>query len=237
MKLLPNLPGSLRFYFGLARNLCVLLAAFWLLVLTFAPWIQRQFVDEPKLMVTVGEVMLRGAPDTIAVDSNSAPSGSLALSTTRGTLQVDLISNDADLVSTLRWTVFPSVAVFIAFAWVVFGSLRNVCANIEKGELFSDTNLSLVRRIGLALIVYGVASILVGLWAAHVMNGYLDAHVSLSGFPSTINSPQGPGALRFLMPSGLMSTESSFVVGLLVLVVSEAFRRGLALKTENDLTV
>jgi Protein of unknown function (DUF2975) len=39
------------------------------------------------------------------------------------------------------------------------------------------------------------------------------------------------------MPSGLFSAQSGLVTGLLVLVISEAFRQGLALKTENDLTV
>ena len=237
MKIHPNLPGALRFYFGIARFLCLVLAAFWLLTLTLSPWIQKQFIDEPKLMVTVGEVLLRVDPTAVGLNSDSAKPGSLGLSSLRGTLRADLISKDAGLVSTLRWTVFPSMALLIAFGWVCFGSLRNVCANLEKGEVFSEQNLRLVRGIGLVLMAYSLASLLVGFWAAHVMNGYLGSHVTLTGLSAGAHIPTGSGALRFLMPAGLISVEGGLVTGCLVLLLSEAFRQGLNLKTENDLTV
>ncbi len=236
MKTFPKLPGMLRFYFGLARFLSMVLAAFWLLTLTLTPWIQNLFMDEPKLMVTVGEVMLRVDPPAVGLDSNSAKPGSLGLSSLKGTLKMDLISKDADLVSTLRWTIFPSIAVLISFAWVFFGSLRNMCANIEQGEVFSDKNLRLVRGIGIALIAYSLASLVVGIWASHVMNGYLNQHVTMKGLSAALSMRPGTGALSFLMPSGML-VEVSLVAGCLVLVVAEAFRQGLDLKTENDLTV
>lgn len=239
MKIFPKLPGILRFYFGLARFLSMMLAAFWLLTLALTPWIQHRFIDEPKLMVTVGEVMLRVDPAAVRLDSTSAKPGSLGLSSLKGTLQMDLISRDADLVSTLRWTIYPSIAVLIAFAWVFFGSLHNMCANIEQGEVFSDKNLRLVRGIGIALIansLASLASLAVGLWATHVMNGYLSQHVVMTGLSASLNIPSGAGTLGFLMPFG-MQAEGSLVAGGLVLVVAEAFRQGLKLKTENDLTV
>lgn len=227
MKLFTNLPGSLRFLFGVLRVFTVLLAAFWLLALMFGPSIQKRFTDEPKLMVTVGEVLLRVDPATLALESDTAKPGSLAMGDLRGTLQMDLISNDAKLVSALRWTVFPAMLAFIAFAWMFFGSLRAVCANIERGEVFSERNMRLVNAIGLILIVYSLASMAVGLWGSHVMQGYFTQHVLLKGFQV------GPGAVGFLVPSGF----GGLIAGCMVLVVSEAFRQGLALKTENDLTV
>lgn len=235
MKTTPNLAGSLRFYFGLARALCMVFAAFWLLSLILTPWIQKLFMDDPNLMVTVGEVMLRTDSSAVGLNSASAPPGSLALSSLKGTLQMDLISKDSELVSTLRWTIFPSIAVFIAFAWIIFGSLRNICANIEHGHVFTEENLRLVRRIGFALLTYGGASLVAGLWATHIMNGYL-SHVMVAGLPV---DPQfsAQGMLRFLMPQGLFSVEASVVTGGLVLMLSAAFRQGLHLKTENDLTV
>jgi hypothetical protein len=235
MKLTPNLAGSLRFYFSLARALCMVFAAFWLLTLVFAPWLQKQFVDQPKLMVTVGEVMLPADLTAVALNAPPAKPGSLALSSLRGTLQMDLISQDAALLSALRWTILPSVAVFIAFAWVVFGSLRHVCANIEQGQVFTDENLRLMRGIGLALLAYAAASLVVGLWTVHSMNGYL-GHVVVTGLPIDPHLSL-PGMLRFLMPSGLLSVEASVVTGALVMVLAAAFRQGLHLKTENDLTV
>ncbi len=235
MKPKPNLAGSLRFYFGLARALCMVLAAFWLLTLALTPWIQKLFIDDPKLMVTIGEVAIRADSSAVTLDAAPAKSGSVMLGALRGTLQMDVISKDAALVSALRWTIFPSIGVFIAFAWSVFGALRNVCARVEHGEVFTDENLRLVRRIGLALLAYAGASLLAGFWATHVMNGYLN-HVALAGLPADPRFA-AQGMLRFLMPSGLVSVEGGLVTGALVLVLSEAFRQGLHLKTESDLTV
>lgn len=227
MKLFTNLPGSLRFLFGLLRTLSVLLATLWLLALILGPWIQKQFSDEPRLMVTVGEVMLKVDPAVVSLDADNTKPGSLALSSMRGTLQMDLISKDADLVSAMRWTIFPAMAVFIGFTWVFFGSLSCLCANIQCGEIFSERNMCLVNRIGLALIAYSVAGMLAGLWGSYVMQEYFTRHITLTGFQA------GSGSMGFLAPSGF----GALVAGCLVLVVSEAFRQGLALKTENDLTV
>jgi hypothetical protein len=227
MKLFTNLPGSLFFLFGILRTLIVLFAALWLFTLTFAPWIQDWFPDEPKLMVTVGEVLLRVPPDFLALDVDGASTGSLSLSSVRGTLQMDLISNKPTQGSALRWTVFPAMLVFLITAWVTLSSLRSVCANIGRGEVFSEGNLRKVRTVGLTLIAYSFAQLLVGLWSSSVMQGYLTEHVTLVGFRATT------GVLGVLMPSGF----GALITGCLVLVVSEAFRQGLALKTENELTI
>ena len=120
------------------------------------------------------------------------------------------------------------MVVVIAFGWILLGSLRNVCANIEQGEIFSEKNLSLVRNIGVTLLVLGLVSIGLELWATHVMDGYLRDHVVLSG---------ATGALHFNLLPGFLSTPAALVTGCLVLVISEAFRQGLSLKTESELTV
>jgi hypothetical protein len=235
MKLQPNLAGSLRFYFGLARALCSVFAAFWLLTLILTPWIQKLFVDDPKLMVTVGEVMLRAQPSAVTLSAASVPAGSLGLGTLKGTLQMDLISKDPNLVSTLRWTIFPSTAVFIAFAWAFFGSLRSICANLEKGQIFSDENLQLIRRIGITLLAYAGASLVVKLWATYLMNGYL-SHVAVTGL-AVAPHLASEGGLRFLLPAGFLGIEPCVVAGGFVLLLGRAFRQGLDLKIENDLTV
>ncbi|HUG09664.1 MAG TPA: DUF2975 domain-containing protein [Opitutaceae bacterium] len=227
MKLFTNLPGSLRFLFGLFRTLSALLAVLWLMALVLGPWIQEWFMDEPKLMVTVGEVLLKVDPATVAIESDSSKPGSLALSSMRGTLQMDLISKDPDLVSAMRWTMFPAMAIFIGFTWVFFGSLSCLCANIQGGEVFSEKNMRLVNRVGVALIAYSIAGMLAGLWGSYVMQEYFTRHITLTDFQA------GPGSLGFLVPSGF----GALVTGCLVLVVSEAFRQGLALKTDNELTI
>lgn len=230
MKLFTNLPGNLRALFGALRLLVVVFAAFWFLTLTFNAWIQKRFVDDPKLIVTVGEVTATRAAHPPTLVSASAQPGSLILGDLHGPLQADLLSSDTALVSAVRWTVLPAMVVFVVFSWWLFGSLRAVCANIEHGEVFTETNLRLVRGIGGLLIAYSLVSLVVGFWGAHVMNGYLAQHVTATGFASS------PGALRFSL-GGQFPQWGGFVTGLVVLVVSEAFRQGLTLKIENDLTV
>src|SRR6186713_920537 len=104
MKLFTNLPGSLRAFFGWGRFLVVILAAFWFLTLVFSPWIQRRFTDDPKLIVSVGEVSFRKAADAIGLKPDHAKPGSLNVAGLRGTLQADLLSDDSALVSALRST-------------------------------------------------------------------------------------------------------------------------------------
>jgi hypothetical protein len=238
MKMFTNLPGSLRFLFDVLRVLTVFFAAVWGLVMISSPLMQRKLNDGSKLSIAVGDVMFRIDPAAVKLQSNSASPGSLELYSLRGSLKMDLLSQDANLVSALRRTVLPVMVVLVAFSWVLFTALRNICANIEKGEVFTGKNQRLIRNVGLILIFGSVAGAAVGLWASHVMGVYLNHHVTLLGIPTSGQPIIGAeGVLDFIMPSGLFSAQSGLVTGLLVLVISEAFRQGLALKTENDLTV
>jgi len=236
MKIYPNLAGSLRFYFGLARALAILFGAFWFVMLTFSPLFQKLFLDKPpRLMVSVGEMFLETRPTGIAVNSDTAKPGSVDLFNLRASLQADLFNKDTQLVSALRSTVWPSAAIFIIFSWLLFGSLRELCANIERREVFSEKNLRLVRNSGLLLIGYSVTSFLVHLWGAHAMNNYLAQHVTWTGVIPSARFPDGLGSVRFGFSGGI--GEFGLVAGCTLLLFGEAFRQGLNLKTENDLTV
>jgi hypothetical protein len=235
MKIFPNLPVSLRIFFTIARVLCVSFGILWLITLTFGPWIKRQFGDEPRLMISVGEISLGIEPAAagLALKSNSAEAGFLFLASLRGALQMDLVSRDSELRSTLRWALYPAITGFILFAWFGFGSLLRLSGNIARGEVFSDRNLRLVRRVGLILIGYCLVQAGIGFWAVHIMNGYLQAHVTFAG----ISVPPGYTVAHFNQPLGFISFQGGVVTGGLVLMIAEAFRQGLSLKTENDLTV
>jgi len=247
MKIFPNLAGGLRFYFGLARALALVFAAFWFLTLTFSPALKKLFGEDPKLMVsvgeallqteanaksmiTVGEARLQTEQNAVTLASDTAKPGSLAVVSLRGSLQADLLSKDAALVAALRWTIYPCIAVFVAFTWLLFSSLRAVCANIDQGEAFSEKNLQVVKRVGLILIASSLAGFAVQLWASHAMGGYLTQHVVFSGIKSG-------GTVHFSLPGGLFPFEGGIVTGFVVLLLTAAFRQGLNLKTENDLTV
>ena len=237
MKIFTNLPGYLRVLFSFFRGLTLLLAAFWLLTLMFGSWIQARFAGEPKLLVTLGEVSLQAAPGALALTSPTAPPGSVVLGGLRGQLRLDLFSHDAAMVAAARWAILPAMLAGVVFAWMLFGALRHICANIERGEVFSEKNLRLVRSIGVLLIAYTLVGGVIAVWTSQVMGGYLSGHVALTGLGEALRLPAQAGALHFTLPPGSFSYAGGFVTGCLVLVISEAFRQGLVLKTESDLTV
>src|SRR5450432_1134019 len=102
MKIFTNLPSALRAFFGFLRVLTVITAVFWFLALAFNTWIQNRFGHDSGLMATVGEISLPAAPGSVGLSSDIANPRSLQLQRLRGTLQVDLGSHDAVLVSALR---------------------------------------------------------------------------------------------------------------------------------------
>jgi hypothetical protein len=236
MKIFTNLPAILRVFFNILRILTIILGVFWILVLTNS-WLIWSFAGEPKLIVTVGEISLPTAANTIGLSSDTAGPGSLALHSLRGTLQVDISSHDSALVSALRLTIIPSMAEIIVFSFILFTSLRNLCASLAVGDVFNEGNLLLVRRIGVTLIVYSLVCVALAIFGSAVMGNYFQAHVQLTGLATTLPFSNGPLALQFSLPEGLLTNPGGFVTGCLVLVVGEAFRQGLKLKTENDLTV
>jgi hypothetical protein len=237
MKIFTNLPGSLRFLFSVLRVLTVLFALLWVLAILCGSWASRRLRDESHLTVSMGDILVLNHPAILELRADSAKPGALAVESFRGTLKLDLFSKDAELVSAIRRTVLPAMAVIVVFAWLLFTALRNVCANIERGDVFTEKNQRLVRDIGFILIAGSVAGAGVSLWGSFVMDGYLSHHVTLLGTQTGQPIMGAGGVMHFMMPAGLFSAQSGLVTGLLVLVISEAFRQGLALKTENDLTV
>jgi hypothetical protein len=239
MKRFTNLAGNLRAVFSFLRFITVVMAAFWLLMFTFNVWIQRHYTDKPRVAFTFGEGYLLTEPNAVALSSDGARPGSLGLVNLRGALQVDLCSSDAALASAVLWSVVPVLAVATVFLWSLFDSLRSMCANIERGEVFSVRNLLLVRRIGWIFIGNSLVGFGTALWAAHLLGGYLSRHVALTGLKAGLQFPGGLGAVSFALPSDAIPFAGlgGLVIGCLVLVLSEAFRQGLELKAENDLTV
>ena len=239
MKKITSLPGNLRVLFGILRILTVASAIVWILILAFFAWIPNRSNDKPKLLISVGDVSLQSDPGAIGLKADTAKPDALGLVDLRGSLQMDLCSEDRTLVSALRWSTLPSIAVLVAFGWLFFGSLRELCANIERRNVFSEENLRLVRGIGWIMIGNSLVGMAVGFWSQHVMNAYLSQHVVLTGIKTGLALPGGAGTTQFIIGSGQLpfTGQSDLVIGCVVLMLSEAFKQGLALKTESELTV
>lgn len=238
MKILSNLPGTLRVLFGFLRILTLILAVFWLLTISFNSWIQNRMGRDARLMASVGEILLPVPQGSISLNSSTATPGTLKLELLRGSLLVDLCSSDTALVSALRLSAIPMMAALIVFCFVSFTALRRLCANLERGDVFSEENLRLVRGLGLCLIVYSLVAAGLQMWASHILSGYFSEHVVMDGFKTGLSFTGGSSPSRFFqIPNGLLTTPGAVLVGCMVLIIAEAFRQGLNLKTENDLTI
>lgn len=250
MKLFTNLPGKLRILFSILRLVTVIFAVIWLLVLLLGPSLARSLQSDPHLMVSVGEVSFQAAAGSppageisisdrpvagaVTLESDHAKSGAVTLNSLRAGLQLDLGSNDPALTSAVRRLLFPTVVIFTTISWLLFSALLKVCANIERGEVFTEQNFRMLRSIGIILMVSSLINALHGIWTAYVIGGYFNAHVTLTGMFTGLHVA---GGSTHLSPGWWMSRGDGLIIGCLVLVVAEAFRQGLNLKTENDLTV
>lgn len=232
MKSFTNLPGLLRVLFGFLRGITVALGVCWLLIITVTPFIKDEAYK--GLMVTMGDVSVQPVPAAGAAKAASSP---LVVKGLRGQLQLDILSRNPALISAARWSTYPAMAACVAFAWLFFGALRTVCANIEQGAVFTDVNLVLIRRIGAMLIGYAVIKSLLAVWAAHVMGAMLSANAALVAMGDGLRLPSSVGTLRFTLAPAFFSPGGGLLAGCIVLVIAEAFRQGLAIKSENDLTV
>ena len=125
----------------------------------------------------------------------------------------------------------------IGYGWLVCGALRRLCGNLNRGEVFSENNLRLIRRVGIIMIGYAVFGSLLTVWSAHVIDGYLDHRVTVTGIKMAAQFPAGLGALHFSPKPGFSQEFDCLIIGSVVLLIAQAFRQGLALKTESELTV
>lgn len=237
MKIFPNLAGGLRTFFGFSQILIVLAAVLWLGILTLVPLVRGRQSDTAKLMLSAGEVTLDTAPDAVELNSSSAKAGTLSLSHLHGTLGANFLSQDPALVSALRWAIIPSMIALLGYGWFVCGALRKLCSNLHRGEVFSENNLRLVRRVGIIMIGYSLIGGLLTVWSNHAMGGYLGQRVAVTGLKMAAQFPGGLGALRFNLQPGFLQETDCLIIGCVVLVLAQAFRQGLALKTESELTV
>lgn len=234
MKRFTNLSSNLRALFGFLRVLAIAGGFFAVLGVTLDLLILPRFGAHSGMAMTMGEVALRADPAAIELSTPGAKPGALVLKSMRATLQAKPGSQDAALRVLLLQTTVPSLLVLIVTSYVLFTALRRLCGNWEVGDMFNEENLGLVRRIGLTLVISSLVNAVLALWTAAMVGGFLSKNVTLGGGLKLL---EFAGRTPFEPPAGIMSIPGGLVTGCLVLMLARAFRQGLKLKAENDLTV
>jgi hypothetical protein len=130
------------------------------------------------------------------------------------------------LVNRVRWMNLPFLVFAFALSFVLTGLLRKLCQNIENGEMFTDQNFRFLRNIGLVLIAGDIIYNTLVVSFHYVVVRYIAEHMTLTGIDGAVQS----NWFTSLIFSGV-------ITGLLVFLFAEAFRQGLTLKQENELTV
>lgn len=218
------LPKVLRWAFTAFTGLTLAVGAV-LLFLIFNPSI---FYGHGT--VQVGPVMLAPAPGAMTLKSDTGETinidkleASISLKPGKGEGLEKLITMRA----------LPMALVYIAFFVFLFDMLRRLFRNVSRAESFTDQNIRLVRMIGYSILVFSVAAAVAEGWVERSFVDYLQQHTTVTSLNMHVVE-----AKNFQINSGESLFQWSwFFSGLLVLALSEVFRQGLALKTENDLTV
>ncbi len=234
MKRFTNLPANLRALFGFLRVITIAGGFFAVLSVIFDFTILPRLGADSSVGMTMGEVALRADPVASELHTPGAKPGALMLKSVRATLVAKPGSQDAALRAVLLQSVVPYLLVMIVTAYVLCTALRKLCGNWETGDMFNEENLKLVRRIGLTLIVSSLIKAVLAIWNAAVVGVFLSTQVTIGG---GLKPLEFAGRTAFDPPAGVLSIPAGLVIGCLVLMLAAAFRQGLTLKAENDLTV
>lgn len=220
MKRFFNLAHGLRVFFGAAQLLTILSGVVFLFSLTRA---------DPFIPLTLTDVYVKIPSTSLVVKTPTSNPEDIRVTRLTTTLKLNPRSTDTKLVAAIRWTLLPACIVGFIFLWMYFGLLRKLCARVEQGEIFSEANIRSVRNLGLLIMAEGLISGFLQFWTNFWFSLYLTKNATLTGLAATLDTEMTLGMS--------LTTNSSLITGLLVLLVAEAFRQGLALKKENELTV
>lgn len=174
------------------------------------------------------DVSLEIPANLITVKSPTSIAEDIRVTRLSTVLTLNLNSTDHELAAAIRWTLLPRTIFNLVFYILLLGLLRNLCARAAQGEIFSEANFRSIRNLGLMLMSWSLAGGALQLWSYHRLGGYLAEYGTVTGINATLSAEAGP---IIKLPY------DNLITGLLVLLLAEAFRQGLALKKENDLTV
>ena len=184
----------------------------------------------PDLRLGPYNVHILGQPGTIVLQNSM-----FDLSALRGNVHLR-VDQAQGLVETLRHYGLPVLILKTAFFALLFELLRRLFRNVGRGESFTRQTVRLVQITGLSLLVFSLVLSAGESWFGHGMYSYLSQHAMLQIAGTPLRLPAGSHGITFDSGSFPFGTPL-FFSGLLVLALSEVFRQGLALKSENDLTV
>jgi hypothetical protein len=209
----PRLISGLRAFFGVFMIL-------FSLCLAISP---LGFIAFPRLHVHGALWLAPDTPDAPATHNSHSPEFQI----TRAQVDVRGSSDDAELRNLSRFVETPLMIGIAVGGIGICYLLRRLCRNVERGDVFSTTNVVLLRKLGWVIVVFYVGASLLEFWRNERVAAYVAHH--------TAAIHVAPTTFEHLFLS--LAPIAGLVLGLLTLVLAEVFRYGLTLKDEADLTV
>lgn len=230
-----SLPKNLRALFGFLRFATLLWLVAWPLVVVINPLVQRQFSLKPLASLGLGEFKFTAHDGPIVV---AAPDAAVRAEII--VLHGSGVVNLATLPSSERWWITMNVLFIhlIGAGWSfwLFDRLWRLCRNLERGQVFSLENTKFITHIGWGLIVSTLLGILAGIvFSDVILDPLLEELTVQGGLAEWLKLDNW--AIDFQVGVGFGGPIGKLLIGALMLLLAEAFRQGLKLKAENDLTV
>lgn len=225
MKIDFNFPRNLRVLFDIFRKLILVVAVLRLILVVVYPLMDLHFPTPAKM--PLADVGLASVQNSFRVKATGMNADGVELAYLRGTLFYKSDCENAGLDALVRWRFFLCDAVDYLFLILLFDLLWQLCGNVERGEVFTERNIRLIRYLGLAILGFQAVSLVAGGFYARMASEFIRQHVVAEGI--RMNSS---------WVINLVSINQGLIItGVLVLLLAEVFRQGLALKMENELTV
>jgi hypothetical protein len=223
MKKFSSLAACLRVIFGVCQLLILITGTLWTSVFLFSlPTGSATLKPLPDYKIS-----LKTPSNLISIKSPTSSPQDIRVRRLTGELEISVHNSDPQLAAAARWILLPRTLLIFVLPWMLFGLLRKICARVEQGEIFSEANFRSIRNLGLLLVGWSLADVALAFWANRWIGDYLVRSAAISGLDATLTTAS----------NSISDPLDTLVTGLLVLLVAEAFRQGLALKKENELTV
>lgn len=203
--------GWLTKLIGLLQTLVLIALAacvLWLII-SFPLW----WGDAPRLALPLA-VGITPAADLVTYADTADSLQHRELSRVRGDLTVKFAN------PWTQWIYIFCAVLEILLVFMITGILRRIVGSIAKGQAFSGMNARRLRWLGLLFItesVYGTG--VSALLTSRVIKG-----MELNGGQLHVDWTSEVG-------------QASFITGWIILVLSEVFRQGAELQTDQSLTV
>ena len=130
--------------------------------------------------------------------------------------------------------IFAMLWLYSGVTIMICDLFRRMFRSVEQRETFTPQTVKIVHKIGILFIVSALAGSLFLNLLESDLNRFAAKHIEVQGI--VIGAISEGAVDRANLMFGLTGTTGVFV-GLMVLALGEAFRQGLKLKEENDLTI